>query len=641
MRKIFLSLALLGALNARAYVTSAILEYTCDDQAAFYLNGSPILERSQFAPFNYEVLSTSDGTLPMELFNITGDNILAVENYDVEGYNMSISYRFTVHTSDGDPIVIWSMPDQAKMLHLPKTSKDPSGWTSSSFDDSSWKPATVATALKGPFDAFCGLKDPAFSGFLGTEAFVPRLSHIFNMNCNTGDHNLFRSHFKFPDHPGKVNALVNPPKAVTNQQVAVRLIPGPDSAEFSQFNILAWLPQGLDLVSASKGGQYDQKLRRIAWNYGSKDLDVRYAKMGVASVVSASGWQNPEKVLGREKSGKLRRKLNTPDAIWNDGAVFTANREGWFKMEPHNVDLKSWRPIILGVIFHSQMKLGGQNSGTVTEADSVRLNYSVDGSMNGALSDDVEVSRMTSNQYWIDGYYDATEDRKWTWEELSRLQVKVIARARGNVDRNLLSSVVATVKYYTPAKASPYFYARVSDPKCEVLKLEAGTFRAGSPLTSSDPVELPVNVANCPATPTPLPTETPIPKAVMRIPTPMPPQPTETPGLTMAEDVRFHLGCLSAAPEPFSISGTFISFCNKKEINVTLNVYASSTGRLVRQIKPGTFRAADNNQVFFNSLGDDGRMLSPGEYVIELMADKNGHKELRNMTVHIEKKARK
>jgi hypothetical protein len=636
--KIGLILAALACARAQAYVTSAILEFSVDDKAGFSLNGSPILEKSDFAPFNYDVLSTSDGTLPMELFNAVGDNLLAVEDFDVEGYNMSISYRFTIHQSEGDPIVIWGVPNTTKMLHLHKTQPSPEGWKSNNFDDSSWGYAIGASGLQGTSDAFPGLYDAAFGGLFGTGAYVPRLSHVFNMNCNTADHNLFRSHFKFPDHPAKVTALINPPKAVLGQQVAVRLIPGPDTAELSQFNLLTWLPQGLEPTSVSKGGAWDQRLRRIAWNFGSKDLDVRYAKMGVQGVISASGWQGAEKVLGREKPGKARRQLNVPDAVWNDGAVFTANRPAWFQMEGPGVDLSHWRPLILGVIFHTQMKLGGKDYAAVKEADSVRLNYSVDGSDHEALPNDIEVSRMSASDYWFDGYYDATEDRKWSWEDLSRLRAKIDCRARGTEDRNLLSSIVVTVKYYTPAKASPYFYAKVTDPRCDTLNLATGIFRAGSPLVSSDLVEFKVNDQLCAPTPAPTPTDTPVPLAKMVAPTP---EPTHAPGgREMVGENVFHLGCLTDNPEPFNYAGTFVSFCIKTEADITLNVYSGVDGKIVRQMKAGSFRAGDNNQIFYNALDNDGKLLTDGAYILELVAEKNGHKEVRNITVHYQKARR-
>ena len=629
-----LSLALL-ATQAKAYVTSAVLEYTCDDLAAFYLNGSPILERSDFAPFNFEVLSTSDGTLPMELFNPYGDNVLAVENLDTEGYRMSISYRFTVHQSDGDPIVIWSDPEQAKTLHLAKAEHDPAGWNQVSFDDSAWKPASAATELVGPFDVLGGLKDPAFGGLL-SKAYVPRLAHNFNMKCNTGDHNLFRSHFRFPDKQAKVMTLVNPPQAAKGTKVAVRLVPGPDSAEFSQFNVLAWLPAGLDFVSASEGVKYDANLRRLSWSFGKRDLEVKYATLPAQSILSASGWSSPEKVLGPKKPGKGRRKLNTPDALWNDGAGFTGGRPGWFKMAPHGVDLSKWRPIILGVIFHSQIKLGGKDMGSKQEADFVGLNYSVDGSTQGALRDDVEVSRMTANDYWIDGYYDATEDRKWTWEDLSRLAVKLEARARGAQDKNLAASIAVTVKYYLPSKASPYFYATVSEPQCKTLKLNTGVFRAGAPLLSSDPTDLKVNVAMCPATPVPTPIPTPIPKREMVAPTPEPTRVVEA-GRDFKSENRFQLGCLNLNPSPFNYAGTFVQFCVKKDVDVTLNVYSATTGKLARQVKAGSFRPGDN-QVFFNALDDDGKLLAVGDYTFEIVAEKDGFKEIRNGIFKMAKK---
>ena len=637
----FLLLALLAGLSirAQAYVTSALLEYTVDDQASFFLNGSPILERSNFCPFNFDALSTADGTLPMELFDSYGENELAVEDFDLEGYHMSISYRLTVHTSDGDPIVIWSDPGQAKTLHLSKEQKDPAGWTALHFDDSAWQPAVLATEIKGPFDAFAQLHDPAFGGLLGLDAYAPRLSHNFNMKCNTQDHNLFRSKFRFPDKPARVTALVNPPQGVAGQKIAVRLVPGPDSVEFSQFNLLSWVPQGMEVTSASPGSKWDPKLRRLSWSFRKSDLQVGYAKMPLQSILSASGWSSPAKALGPFKPGKGRRKLNTPDAVWNDGAVFTANRPGWFKLGPHGVDLSKVRPIILGVIFRSQMKLGGKDNANVAEADAVMFNYSVDGTQNGALKDDVEVSRMTANDYWFDGYYDASEDRHWTWEDLQRLAVKVEARARGTQDKNLLSSVVATVKYYLPVNASPYFFAQVTEPRCATLKLNTGVYRTGSPLLSSDPVDLKVNAALCPATPVPTPTFTPIPIQLVVAPTPEPPKQATDPGKTMVGENRFELGCLSASPEPFNYAGTFVSFCVKKDVNVTLTVYSASTGKVERRMKAGSFRPGDN-QVFYNAQDENGKILSPGSYIFELLAEKDGHREVRNGTFEFVKKKR-
>ena len=43
-----------------------------------------------------------------------------------------------------------------------------------------------------------------------------------------------------------------------------------------------------------------------------------------------------------------------------------------------------------------QLKLGGKDNANVAEADAVNFNYSVDGSRDGALKQDVEISRMTA-----------------------------------------------------------------------------------------------------------------------------------------------------------------------------------------------------------------------------------------------------
>jgi|GEM_PF-4926185 len=629
--------ALLMAAPLHAYVTSAVLEFSADDKAGFFLNGSPILKKSDFCPNFFECLSTSDGTLPMELFDPDHDNLLAIEDYDVEGGHMCISYRFTVHISDGDPIVIWSDPSPStKFLHLAKEQPDPEGWTERNFDDSSWQPAVAASELKFPFYAYQSLPDSAFGTFLGGGV-VPHLSHQFSMLCNTADHNLFRAHFKFPNHQGKITAVVNPATGVKGQKLSVQLFPGPDSAEFSQFNTLAWLPQGLEPVGVSPGYKWAPNLRRLSWSFNRSDLKVGYSHMYAQRVVSAGGWSAPEKVLGPFKAGKGRRKLNTPSAIWDDGARFTSHNAGWFKLAPHGVDLSQGRPKILGVIFRSQMRLGGRDTQTQTEADAVLFNYSVDGSTRGALKDDVEVSRMSNDDNWFDGYYDATEDRPWTWEDLDNLSVKYEAIARGTVDQNLPAGVQAIVKYYTPKAAAPYFYALVTEPKCTHLTINSALFRIGSAgAVPADPVDVPVNQALCAPTPVPTATETPVPIAVMVIPTP---QPTNMPTAGIESGLnQFHIENLAASPEPFNYAGTFISFNVKKDVDVTINVYSAETGHVVRQIKAGSFRAGDNNQVFFNAKDTEGHTLSPGAYTFELVAEKNGHKEQRNAVFHAVRK---
>lgn len=632
--KIFIAAFFALAAQSHAYVTSAILEYMADDRAGIFLNGSTLLERSQFCPFDYNVLSTSDGTMPMELFNNFGDNVLGIVNYDTKGGSMLISYRFTVHQSEGDPIVIWSVPEQGKMFHLKKEQRPPVGWETAGFNDSAWTPAVQVTTLVGAWVVFPRLIDPTFAGFAGIDPYVPALSHVFNASATTGDHNYFRSRFKFPDKPAKVQLLMNPAKAVAGQKVAVRLIPGPDTTEFTQFNILAWVPKGVQLNEISKGGQYDAKLGRIAWNFGAKDLDVRYSKMGVKDVVKDGGWANMHVMKGREKQGKGREQLNTPQYLWDEGAVMSPNRESWFKMEPHGVDLSQGRPLIKGVILHSQIKLGGQDNATARESDFVRFNYSVDGTFKPALKSDVNIARMTSNQYWVDGYYDLTEDREWTWEDLSKLMVRIVGKPKGAPDKNRIASAVITVKYFRPSKASPYFFATVTDPACTSLKFQTGIFRAGSPLTTSDDVVIPINEAKCKPTPVPTPTFTEVPRPV--IPTP---QPTKEAGLAMSGQNYFRMSQLRANPDPVNFAGTFLSYNIKKAAEITVRIFSSSSGQLVRTIKAGSAREGDQ-QVFFNALDDQGKLLLVGTYLFEVQATGEGHREIRNGNFTFVKKKR-
>lgn len=627
-------LALCAAAPLRAYVTSAILEYSVDDKVGFFLNGSPILAKSDYAAFDFDVLSTSDGTLPMSLFDPYKENELGVEDFDTAGDHISVSYRFTVHISDGDPIVIWSTPDQAKMLHLSKSQPDPEGWTRPDFDDSSWSPAIRGTEISFPFFVFPSLPDPAFGSILGLDAYVPRLSHNFNLKTDTEDHDLYRSHFRFPNHQAKVQTVINPPAGNSGQNIAVRLIPGPDSPDFTQFNMLAWLPKGLELKSAAPGYKYDPNLRRISWSFDRRNLQVGYSRMPAIGVMDSGGWSQPEKALGPYKPGKPKIALVVTDPFaFNDGAKFTAQHPAWFKMAPHGVDLSRVRPRILGVLFKAQMRLGNKDTATTTDADNIMFNYSVDGTEHEALKHDVLFSHMTSMDNWFNAYYDATEDRKWTWEDIQGLAVKIEARARGTVSTDMMSSIVCTVKYYVPAGASPWFYATVTDPRCETLSLNTALFRPGSPLLNSDPVDIPINQGLCQPTPIPTPTETPVPIVVAVIPTPTPVGP-------MPGTEYFRMGNFTANPEPFNFAGTFIGFSIKHDADVALNVYDVDTGKAVRQIAATAFRAGDNNQIFYNAMDYQGHQLKPGAYLFELVATKGPYKEVINATFHYTRERR-
>src|SRR5271170_2766693 len=113
LNKILILLVVLGAsFRARAYVTSATLEYNVDHFARIYLNGRVISDNTGQHYPDYAVLSTSDGTLPLDAFVPNGDNLLAIEDIDTDSAtsHLNVSYRLTVHHSNGDPVVIWGLP---------------------------------------------------------------------------------------------------------------------------------------------------------------------------------------------------------------------------------------------------------------------------------------------------------------------------------------------------------------------------------------------------------------------------------------------------------------------------------------------------------------------------------------------------
>ncbi|MES2202462.1 MAG: hypothetical protein V4498_09435 [candidate division FCPU426 bacterium] len=628
-----LASCLLAPRKAFSYITSAILEFSADDTVALFLNGSTLLERSGFGPFDYDVLSTADGTLPLELFKENDENILGVENFDTRAGNMCVSFRLTVYHSDGDPVVIWSVPEDAKMLHLPKEQKGPIGWTERTFDDSKWI-VPYGVHLVGDWIDFPLLEDPAFATTFGT-GYVPFLSHRQDGMCRGGDHNLFRCRFRFPNHPAKVEAVVSPAKASYGQSLTVRLIPGPDTTELSQFNLMAWLPKNVELGATAPGAQYDSDLRRLSWRASRKDMNLGYEKLHAVRIVSAGTWGAPQKFLGPEKAGKEREQLNTPDSVYNDAAIPTQGGEGWFKVGEPSIDFSKGVPKIQGVLFRSQLRIGGQDKHGLKDVDHIYFNYSVDGRTKGALRRDVDITHVTGGNYWIDGYYHATEDRHWTWDDIKNLMVMYKARQIGQRDKNLLASMTCIVRYYYPSKVAPWFQAKVLEPRCSEVQLQTGVFRYGSKLNPSDPLIVKVNEQLCAPSPVPTLTWTPVPIALAR------PQPTSTPAPKRPEGrlaaTEMGLGCVTVSPNPVDYGGTFISFCLKAGASVTVNIYDASGGRGLRRIEGGAFRPGDN-QIFFNALDDSGKLMLPGNYICELVARKENSLETRNTVFTVVKK---
>src|SRR6185503_15065951 len=197
------------ASQARAYIISATLEYSVDDAAGFYLNGYTLLLKSDPHPFDYAVLSTTDGSLPLKYFNQNGANVLAAENLDMEGGAILLSYRLTVKHSSGDAVVVWSTAENTRFLHLEPGQAAPARWMQPDFDDQAWGSA-VETRAENEFVARPRLPDPAFEGGLGQAGYVPFLSHQPSAASTGGQKNLFRSRFQFPNKLDRARLLIQP-----------------------------------------------------------------------------------------------------------------------------------------------------------------------------------------------------------------------------------------------------------------------------------------------------------------------------------------------------------------------------------------------------------------------------------------------
>lgn len=507
-KKVMLVAVGLGlSFQAKAYVTSATLEFNVDHYARIYLNGHLINgDTGQHYP-DYAVLSTSDGTLPLEAFVPNGDNLLAIEDIDLDSStsHLNVSYRLTVHHSSGDPVVIWGLPEETKLLHLSQGQKEPAGWFNPKFDDSKWQQG-VKMVYGNNWYTDPELPDPAF-GIFGFQGVVPHISYIATGAANPDDMDLCRNHFTFPYSPAKTRLFVNPATARAGQAVAMRLMPGPDAADIGPFMLYADLPQGLDLMSAPGASIFDREKRRVGWNYPSASASVRFLTLTAETVLSSGGWDQPEKVLGGPKpnhpSGWYHP--NIPDNLYLDSAAFFPGMQAIFKMqEPDPVTVQHY-PVILGVIFHGQMLSGGTNTGTTKDVDDVLLNYSVASDSSPALKKSVWISRVASSNAWYDGYYDATEDRHWTWADIQNLKVIYDANTRRTPDKNRVASSWVVVKCFRPQDTAPVFYARVSEPTCKKLEIQAGIYSSRFTAASTDPVLLPVNQQYCP-TPTAIPT---------------------------------------------------------------------------------------------------------------------------------------
>jgi hypothetical protein len=314
-----------------------------------------------------------------------------------------------------------------------------------------------------------------------------------------------------------------------------------------------------------------------------------------------------------------RNDFKEPPLWPGRSASFQPDLPACFRLAEPPAGAAQGYPRILGVIFHSQLLSGGSNGPRGENVDLVHLNYSVRQDHVKALPGDVVVSRTGNGGLWYDGYYDATEDRAWTWADLGALQVTFSSRAKLNRDKAQLADAWVIVKCMQPAKVAPVFYAQVSSARCETLTLKAGIGSPRFPAGASDPYELKVNLQACPSpTPVPAPKASPARAATPALAATAAPQPTRAPTVAFSM-VDLGLGCLQSSPEPFKSGGVFVMFCLKQPARLTLEVYSEAGGEALRRMDCGEFRAG-SNQLFFNGMDNAGKPLKSAPYRYKLSA---------------------
>jgi hypothetical protein len=625
---------LLVAGTARAFVTSATLEYSAPHPAKFYLNGVEIKNyESQFAHFNdYDLISSSDGSLPLELFRYKTENVLAIYQKGFGGWheftNMGVSYRLTVYQSAGAPIVVWSEPGNTKYLHFNPGQDLPVGWEKPGFDDSKWQ-ESISARMITDYWGWAELADPNFTGFLGNEGHVPFLSNNKVGNASAGMINIFRSTFKLPDKPGKLVVYPYTPKAKQGEKVLVQLIPARDCASMGNLQASAVLPKGLDPLQAP-GATFDGATRTLSWRYPSPAKNLA---TNIESILENNGFVQPHKAFGPWKPNRppkdYIRNMTTDE--YYDSSSFPSGASAWFKMSPPPFKDSATAPIILSVTFMTQFLPRGFNGLISYTVDHILFNYSIDGTMNGVKPDrGVNITKFAGgngSQNWSTGYFDATYDRHWTWTDLENLKIHFFAKQVG--DRkldNLLLSCIASVRYYDPKDVKPYFYATLSEPGCKALTITANVKSLVNDASSSGSA---VIMASNNCAPTPRPTSTPIPPTPTRAPTPRPgvtpptPPPTPTakptPVPTSPPSPKPGIKDVSSSPEPFKRGGVYVQFSiNNSVTGLKLNVF-NSAGQILVSVDGGAF-SAGANQVFFDGLDAKKKALPPGVYEYEIQA---------------------
>jgi hypothetical protein len=333
---------------------------------------------------------------------------------------------------------------------------------------------------------------------------VPHLTGSFTGYTEVGDAMHYRQRFQAPASAGSLRIYPFQKTARRGEKAAFALIPDRGCSALGPFSISLKLPQGLEPVPGT-GMRWSAPGRELSWNLSPV---AQSCALHLESVLENQGAEAPQTALGPWRTGR-----NYLDKRKNDGTywVATGMNSGssiWYKLSAVPFQDGPSAPSIVGVSFQSQIYPGG-GLGDVGDdrVEDILFNYSVDGSQQGALLQDVNLSRfggamaggpeqddrLSSADTWINGYHVADADRAWTWKDLNALKVHLQARQHGPKHRNKLLSLIASVRYYSQSAAMPRLFLQVTEAAHKTLPLSASFYGLGQAPAGSGQLNFEVN----------------------------------------------------------------------------------------------------------------------------------------------------
>jgi hypothetical protein len=146
-------------------------------------------------------------------------------------------------------------------------------------------------------------------------------------------------------------------------------------------------------------------------------------KLTFGEVVRPGKWRDAANLINRP----VNKSLSPFAIVESPAATFEAGQEAWYKVGVPASRRGDTTPV-QGVLFRAQLYFAEQSR--VTHDDELDLNYSVDGKA-CALPADQNMLHALRVNLLTRAYYDASNDRNWTWGDLANLNVRLRAAERG------------------------------------------------------------------------------------------------------------------------------------------------------------------------------------------------------------------